>query len=136
MCVEAPNSQIFFFTVVAVVRPRKRAKYANPLIRTKRIFGGLLNDVKRRYPHYLSDFKDAFNAQCVAAVFFIFFAALSPAITFGGLLGKALEPDLATTFFGQLHKQTSAQVMIIIVIIKWPTAGCEAKVAAKLRSRP
>lgn len=60
----------------------------NPLERTRRPFGGMWNDIKRRYPYYLSDFKDALNGQCIAAVVFIFFAALSPAITFGGLLGK------------------------------------------------
>ncbi len=71
-----------------MVKPRVKAKFVNPLKRTGRVFGGLINDVKRRYPYYLSDFTDALNAQCLAAVFFIFFAALSPAITFGGLLGK------------------------------------------------
>lgn len=47
-----------------------------------------MNDIKRRYPKYLSDITDALNPQCLAAVIFIYFAALSPAITFGGLLGK------------------------------------------------
>lgn len=56
--------------------------------RTRRPFGGLIRDVQRRYPKYLSDFKDALNSQCMAAVIFIYFAALSPAITFGGLLGE------------------------------------------------
>lgn len=60
----------------------------DPLRRTGRPFGGLIRDVKRRYPHYLSDFRDALDPQCLAAVIFIYFAALSPAITFGGLLGK------------------------------------------------
>ena len=48
--------------------------------------------MKRRYPLYLSDLKDALNVQCIAATFFIFFAALSPAITFGGLLGEFKSP--------------------------------------------
>ena len=43
----------------------------------------------RRYPQYLSDIRDALNAQCMAAIIFIYFAALSPAITFGGLLGES-----------------------------------------------
>lgn len=60
----------------------------DPLRRTGRPFGGLIRDMKRRYPHYLSDFRDALDPQCLAAVIFIYFAALSPAITFGGLLGK------------------------------------------------
>ncbi|KAM3822380.1 band 3 anion transport protein isoform 3-T5 [Vipera latastei] len=58
------------------------------LRRTGRIFGGLVKDIKRRYPKYLSDIKDALNPQCLAAVIFIYFAALSPAITFGGLLAE------------------------------------------------
>ncbi|XP_007425400.1 band 3 anion transport protein [Python bivittatus] len=58
------------------------------LRRTGRIFGGLVKDIKRRYPKYLSDITDALNPQCLAAVIFIYFAALSPAITFGGLLAE------------------------------------------------
>ncbi|XP_053323384.1 anion exchange protein 2 isoform X2 [Spea bombifrons] len=60
----------------------------DPLRRTGRPFGGLIRDIQRRYPKYVSDFRDALNAQCMAAVIFIYFAALSPAITFGGLLGE------------------------------------------------
>uniref|UniRef100_A0A3Q1FW28 Solute carrier family 4 member 2a n=1 Tax=Acanthochromis polyacanthus TaxID=80966 RepID=A0A3Q1FW28_9TELE len=57
-----------------------------PLRRSGRLFGGLIRDVMRRYPQYLSDIRDALNPQCMAAIIFIYFAALSPAITFGGLL--------------------------------------------------
>ncbi|XP_077349811.1 anion exchange protein 2 isoform X2 [Lithobates pipiens] len=60
----------------------------DPLRRTGRPFGGLIRDIQRRYPKYLSDFRDALSPQCMAAVIFIYFAALSPAITFGGLLGE------------------------------------------------
>lgn len=64
------------------------AEEDDPLRRTGRPFGGLIRDVRRRYPQYLSDFRDALDPQCIAAVIFIYFAALSPAITFGGLLGE------------------------------------------------
>ena len=64
----------------------KRDPFGDPLKRTGRLFGGLINDVRRRFPHYLSDFKDALNVQCIATFFFIYFACLSPAITFGGLM--------------------------------------------------
>jgi len=60
----------------------------DPLKRTGIFFGGLVRDIKRRYPKYLSDIRDALHSQCLAAVLFIYFAALSPAITFGGLLGN------------------------------------------------
>lgn len=60
----------------------------DPLARTGYPFGGMVKDIKRRYRHYISDYTDALNPQVLAAVIFIYFAALSPAITFGGLLGK------------------------------------------------
>ena len=59
----------------------------DPLKRSGVPFGGLIHDVRRRYPRYVSDLRDALDIQCVAAVIFIYFAALSPTITFGGLLG-------------------------------------------------
>ena len=65
--------------------------FGDPLKRTGRLFGGLVNDIKRRYPHYASDLIDALNLQCLAAFFFVYFACLSPAITFGGLLGTCCE---------------------------------------------
>lgn len=79
------NDPIFCYPE-ALLTPLKKSD--DPLERTRRPFGGLIQDVRRRYPKYLSDFKDALNSQCMAAVIFIYFAALSPAITFGGLLGK------------------------------------------------
>lgn len=60
----------------------------DPLKRSGIPFGGLIHDIRRRYPHYLSDLRDGVDTQCIAAVIFIYFAALSPTITFGGLLGN------------------------------------------------
>lgn len=60
----------------------------DPLQRTGHLFGGLVNDVKRRYPYYLSDFRDAINVKCLMTTIFIFFACVSPCIAFGGLLGR------------------------------------------------
>ena len=60
----------------------------NPLVRTKVPFGGLIDDVKHRYPKYLSDFKDGLNPQCLAAIIFIYFACLSGGIAFGGLMAE------------------------------------------------
>ncbi|XP_023223623.1 sodium-driven chloride bicarbonate exchanger-like [Centruroides sculpturatus] len=65
------------------------------LKRTGRLFGGLINDVKRKLPWYLSDFKDALALQSVASVFFLYFACLTPIITFGGLLGEATKKRIA-----------------------------------------
>ncbi|CAK9805669.1 Sodium-driven chloride bicarbonate exchanger [Anthophora quadrimaculata] len=65
------------------------------LSRTGRIFGGLINDVKRKVPFYFSDFKDALALQCIASFIFLYFACLSPIITFGGLLGEATGKNMA-----------------------------------------
>ncbi|KAK3543580.1 hypothetical protein QTP70_023911 [Hemibagrus guttatus] len=58
---------------------------------TGRLFGGLILDVKRKAPHYLSDYTDAISLQCVASFLFLYCACMSPVITFGGLLGEATE---------------------------------------------
>ncbi|XP_062258870.1 anion exchange protein 3 [Platichthys flesus] len=69
----------------------------DPLTRSGIPFGGLIHDIRRRYPHYVSDLKDSLDMQCVAAVIFIYFAALSPTITFGGLLGEKTEGLMGVT---------------------------------------
>ncbi|XP_040888112.1 sodium-driven chloride bicarbonate exchanger-like isoform X2 [Toxotes jaculatrix] len=61
------------------------------LQRTGKIFGGLVLDIKRKAPHYLSDYTDAVSLQCLASFLFLYCACMSPVITFGGLLGEATE---------------------------------------------
>ncbi|KAF5904148.1 sodium-driven chloride bicarbonate exchanger isoform X1, partial [Clarias magur] len=58
---------------------------------TGRFFGGFFLDIKRKAPHYLSDYVDAVSLQCVASFLFLYCACMSPVITFGGLLGEATE---------------------------------------------
>ncbi|XP_033471705.1 sodium-driven chloride bicarbonate exchanger-like isoform X1 [Epinephelus lanceolatus] len=61
------------------------------LQRTGRLFGGFVMDIKRKAPHYLSDYTDAVSLQCLASFLFLYCACMSPVITFGGLLGEATE---------------------------------------------
>ncbi|KAK0426363.1 hypothetical protein QR680_009669 [Steinernema hermaphroditum] len=65
------------------------------LKRTGHFCGGLILDIKRKLPWYVSDFKDAFNMQCVATFFFMYFALLAPIVTFGGLLEEATHQRMA-----------------------------------------
>ncbi|XP_038586486.1 anion exchange protein 2b isoform X2 [Micropterus salmoides] len=95
----------------ALLTPLKKSD--DPLERTGRPFGGLIRDVRRRYPKYLSDFKDALNSQCMAAVIFIYFAALSPAITFGGLLGEKTDGLIGVS---ELIVSTSVQGVIFCLL--------------------
>jgi len=69
----------------------------NPLQRTNIPFGGLIDDIKNRYPKFLSDIKDGLNSQCLAATIFIYFAALSGAIAFGGIMGTKTKNDIGVS---------------------------------------
>ena len=82
------SSFLFPHIALSEMLKKEELNIGDPLKRTGRVFGGLINDVRRRYRHYKSDIKDAFNVQCLAAFVFIYFACLSPAIAFGGLLGN------------------------------------------------
>ncbi len=56
--------------------------------RTGKLFGGLINDLKRRIPLYRTDYTDACNIQCLFATLLVFLAQIVPALTFGAILGK------------------------------------------------
>ncbi|XP_049340845.1 anion exchange protein 3 isoform X3 [Astyanax mexicanus] len=93
----------------------------DPLKRSGIPFGGVIHDIRRRYPHYMSDLKDAVDTQCIAAVIFIYFAALSPTITFGGLLGEKTqgmigvsELIISTAAVGVLFSLLAGQPLLII----------------------
>ncbi|XP_063736095.1 sodium bicarbonate cotransporter 3-like isoform X2 [Eleginops maclovinus] len=65
------------------------------LQRTGRVFGGLVNDVRRKLPFLWSDVRDAVSLQCVASVLFLYCACMSPVIAFGGLLGEATKGNIS-----------------------------------------
>ncbi|XP_030629463.1 solute carrier family 4 member 1b (Diego blood group) [Chanos chanos] len=104
------------------VKPRRVSKASgpppeDPLVRTGVPFGGMIKDLKRRYKHYVSDITDAMNAQVLAAVIFIYFAALSPAITFGGLLADKVENMMGVS---ELMISTAVQGIIFCFIAAQP----------------
>ncbi|XP_049654608.1 sodium bicarbonate cotransporter 3 isoform X5 [Accipiter gentilis] len=71
---------------------KEEGHHAGPeLERTGRLFGGLILDIQRKAPFFLSDFKDALSLQCLASILFLYCACMSPVITFGGLLGEATQ---------------------------------------------
>lgn len=79
---------VCYVHVAALMEKRPSNIPIDPLKRTGRLFGGLVNDIKRRYPHYVSDFRDGLSFKCIMTTIFITFACLSPCIAFGGLLGS------------------------------------------------
>ncbi|XP_070838092.1 solute carrier family 4 member 1a (Diego blood group) [Chaetodon trifascialis] len=101
---------------VKVDKPPEKPR-EDPLARTGYPFGGMVKDLKRRYRHYISDYIDAANPQVLAAVIFIYFAALSPAITFGGLLADKTEKMMGVS---ELMISTSIQGVIFCLIAAQP----------------
>ncbi|XP_061834424.1 sodium-driven chloride bicarbonate exchanger-like isoform X3 [Nerophis lumbriciformis] len=78
--------------VTDIVETEEHGGHGGPeLQRTGRLFGGFIMDIKRKAPHYLSDYTDAISLQCLASFLFLYCACMSPVITFGGLLGEATE---------------------------------------------
>ncbi|KAF6281364.1 solute carrier family 4 member 9 [Rhinolophus ferrumequinum] len=91
------------------------------LQRTGRLFGGLVQDVRRKASWYPSDFLDALHPQCFSAVLYIYLATITNAITFGGLLGEAtdgaqgvLESFLGTAVAGTAFCLMAGQPLTIL----------------------
>ncbi|XP_063411589.1 band 3 anion transport protein-like [Mytilus trossulus] len=106
----------------ALLEKEKKDKIPlDPLRRTGKIFGGLYYDIKRRYPHYISDFKDGLNLKCLAAIVFIFFACFAPCIAFGGLLSEKTydylgveETVISTSVCGIIFALLAGQPLMLI----------------------
>ncbi|XP_059086432.1 electrogenic sodium bicarbonate cotransporter 1-like isoform X2 [Tigriopus californicus] len=91
------------------------------LIRTGRLFGGLILDIKRKLPWFKSDFTDALHIQTVASVIYIYLATITKAITFGGFLGDitagqqgVLESFLAHALAGGMFCLLGGQPLTVL----------------------
>uniref|UniRef100_A0AAQ4QIH9 Anion exchange protein n=1 Tax=Gasterosteus aculeatus aculeatus TaxID=481459 RepID=A0AAQ4QIH9_GASAC len=91
------------------------------LKKTGRFCGGLLLDIKRKAPFFVSDFTDAFHIQALSAILFIYLGTVTNAITFGGLLGDAtenmqgvLESFMGTALTGVAFCLMGGQPLIIL----------------------
>ncbi|MCR9095325.1 MAG: PTS sugar transporter subunit IIA [bacterium] len=82
---------------------------------------GVLEDIRRRLPLYASDFADGLHPKSVAAILFLFFACVAPAVAFGGLMAAltggeigAMEMIVATAIGGTLYALFSGQPLTIL----------------------
>jgi hypothetical protein len=87
----------------------------------ERPFKGIFRDYKARLPLYASDITDGVNTQCLAAIAFLFFACLSPAVGFGALFNAVTDSAIgtiemvgSTALCGLIYALTSAQPLTII----------------------
>jgi mannitol/fructose-specific phosphotransferase system IIA component (Ntr-type) len=91
------------------------------LVWSGRFCGGVINDIKRRLPHYAADIKDGLHPKTIASVMFLFFACLAPAVTFGGVMSiqtggaiGAVEMIAASAVCGIVYAVVSGQPLIIL----------------------
>ncbi len=67
------------------------------LVRTGRFAGGLMDDLRRRLPHYRDDFKQGLHGKVLGSTLFLYFACLANAIAFGALTGFMTNGEIGTT---------------------------------------
>ncbi|XP_055017324.1 solute carrier family 4 member 4a [Boleophthalmus pectinirostris] len=91
------------------------------LKKTGRFCGGLILDIKRKAPFFVSDFTDGLNIQALSTILFIYLGTVTNAITFGGLLGDAtnnmqgvLESFLGTAIAGGVFCLLAGQPLTIL----------------------
>ena len=82
---------------------------------------GLVADIRRKAPFYVSDYIDGFNMKGLATILFLFFACLAPSIAFGGLLAfltdgeiGTVEAVLATAIGGVTYAVFSGQPLTLL----------------------
>lgn len=98
-----------------------RKKLDDPFEKTGRLFGGLINDLKRRLPMYKSDITDGLNTETLAATMFLYFAGLATAITFGGLVQSKThnligisETLVSSCFVGVVFHSLASQPLVFV----------------------
>lgn len=89
--------------------------------RTGRFCGGIMDDIKRKSKWYWADFKDAAHIQSIASIIFLYFASMTPLVTFGGLMSTllkgrmgAMETILGRAISGVIWSFTAGQPLVIL----------------------
>jgi hypothetical protein len=84
-------------------------------------FRGITDDYNRRAPHYYSDWTEGLNLKLVAAIFFMFFTSIGPAITFAVLLQDNTEKEigvvevlLSSALSGGIFSIFAGQPLVIV----------------------
>ncbi len=109
------------FDARTVPKAQPKEETSDGLSYTGRLFGGIIQDLRRRLPHYASDFRDGAHSKSVASILFLYFACLAPAVTFGGIMAEltdnyigATEMLIGSAICGVLYALFSGQPLIIL----------------------
>lgn len=106
---------------MAAEKPKEKEPVSDGLEYTGRLFGGVMGDIRRRLPHYVADFTDGLHPKTLASTFFLFFACLAPAVTFGGIMAElthgqigAVEMIVGSAICGVIYALFSGTPLIIL----------------------
>ena len=101
--------------------PPAPRKVSEGLRSSPKPFKGIVDDLRRRIPRYVDDFRAGLKTKSIASTVFMFFACLAPAVTFGGLMGLetggaigAPKMLLATAVCGVLYAIFAGSPLIIL----------------------
>lgn len=64
---------------------------------TGRLFGGIVDDIRRKAPFFKSDFSDGLHSSVAGTTLFLYFATLANAIAFGALTGLLTGNEIGIT---------------------------------------
>lgn len=64
---------------------------------TGKLFGGIVDDIRRKTPHYKSDFVAGLHSNVAGTSLFLYFATLANAIAFGALTGLLTGNEIGIT---------------------------------------
>ena len=109
------------FAIRTAPAPVPSAARDDSLAYSGRLFGGVIQDIRRRLPHYVSDFRDGIHSKSLASTLFLFFACLAPAVTFGGIMAEltdnhigAVEMIVGSAICGIVYALFAGQPLIIL----------------------
>lgn len=84
-------------------------------------FHGLRDDLRRRIPLYISDWREGFRFKSIPAILFLYFACLAPVVAFGGLTCSLTSGSIGVIEFlvsagisGMAYATFSAQPLTVI----------------------
>lgn len=92
-----------------------------PRLTPRFLFQGLRDDLRRRLPLYLSDWRDGLRFKSIPTILFLYFACLAPVVAFGGITASltngsmgVIEFILSSGMAGMLYSILSAQPLTFI----------------------
>eukprot|EP01060_Flectonema_neradi_P024368 TRINITY_DN3312_c0_g1_i2.p1 TRINITY_DN3312_c0_g1~~TRINITY_DN3312_c0_g1_i2.p1 ORF type:complete len:189 (+),score=24.41 TRINITY_DN3312_c0_g1_i2:35-601(+) len=101
--------------------PRNLAVNEEGLTRIGCFFGGIIDDYKRRLPHYASDITDGLTLKTISSSLFMFFATFFSTVALGVIIQDNTDKKIGTEEYlimnsvaGMLHALFGCQPMLVL----------------------